>query len=42
MKKLVEGGNVAQFSTPQEFRDLVEREIARWTKVIAAAGIRAG
>ncbi len=41
-KRLVEGGNVAQFSTPQEFRDLVAREIERWTKVIAAAGIRAG
>ena len=41
-KRLVEGGNVAQFSTPQEFRDLVGREIERWTKVIVAAGIRAG
>jgi tripartite-type tricarboxylate transporter receptor subunit TctC len=41
-KKLVEGGNVATTSTPQEFRDLVESEIERWTKVIAAAGIKAG
>jgi tripartite-type tricarboxylate transporter receptor subunit TctC len=41
-KKLVEGGNVASTSTPQEFRDLVEREIERWSKVVAAANIRAG
>ena len=41
-KKLVEGGNVASTSTPQEFRDLVEREIERWSKVVAAANIKAG
>jgi tripartite-type tricarboxylate transporter receptor subunit TctC len=41
-KRLAEGGNIAQFSTPQEFRDLVESEIERWSKVIEAANIRAG
>jgi tripartite-type tricarboxylate transporter receptor subunit TctC len=38
--RLVEGGNVAIPSSPQEYRDRVEREIARWRKVIAAAGIK--
>jgi tripartite-type tricarboxylate transporter receptor subunit TctC len=40
--KLVEGGNVATPSTPEEFRALVAREIEIWSRVIAAAGIRAG
>ena len=40
--KLVEGGNVATPSTPEEFRALVGREIEIWNRVIAAAGIRAG
>jgi tripartite-type tricarboxylate transporter receptor subunit TctC len=38
--RLVEGGNVAIPSTPQEYRNRVEREIARWRKVITAAGIK--
>ncbi len=41
-KKLVEGGNIATPSTPDEFRALVAREIEIWGRVIAAAGIRAG
>ena len=41
-KKLAEGGNVATPSTPEEFRALVAREIEIWSRVIAAAGIRAG
>lgn len=41
-KKLVDGGNVATPSTPQEFRALVGREIEIWRRVIAAAGIKAG
>jgi len=41
-KKLVEGGNIATPSTPEEFRALVGREIEIWSRVIAAAGIRAG
>jgi tripartite-type tricarboxylate transporter receptor subunit TctC len=40
--RLVEGGNIAIPSTPQEYRDRVEREIARWRKVITAAGIKTG
>jgi tripartite-type tricarboxylate transporter receptor subunit TctC len=39
--RLVEGGNVAIPSTPQEYRERVEREVARWRRVIAAAGIKA-
>src|SRR5262245_358096 len=38
--RLADGGNVASPSSPQEFRDRVAREIARWSKVIAAAGIK--
>jgi tripartite-type tricarboxylate transporter receptor subunit TctC len=38
--RLTEAGNVAIPSTPQEYRDRVEREIARWRRVIAAAGIK--
>jgi len=41
-KKLVDGGNVATPSTPQEFRALVGREIDIWSRVIAAAGLKAG
>jgi len=41
-KKLVDGGNVATPSTPDEFRALVAREIKTWSRVIAAAGIKAG
>ena len=38
--RLTDGGNVAIPSTPQEYRERVEREIARWRRVIAAAGIK--
>ena len=38
--RLVEGGNVAIPSTPEDYRARVEREIARWSRVIAAAGIK--
>jgi tripartite-type tricarboxylate transporter receptor subunit TctC len=38
--RLVEGGNIAIPSTPEEYRDRVAREIARWSRVIAAAGIK--
>ena len=41
-KKLAEGGNVATPLSPQEFRDRVAREIKNWSRVIEAAGIRAG
>lgn len=40
--KLADGGNVAMPSTPGEFRALVAREIKTWSRVIAAAGIKAG
>lgn len=40
--RLVEGGNIAIPSTPEEYRERVEREIARWSRVIAAAGIKEG
>ena len=38
--RLVEAGNVAIPSTPEDYRGRVEREIARWSRVIAAAGIK--
>jgi tripartite-type tricarboxylate transporter receptor subunit TctC len=38
--RLVEGGNIAIPSTPEDYRNRVEREIARWSRVIAAAGIK--
>jgi tripartite-type tricarboxylate transporter receptor subunit TctC len=38
--RLVEGGNVAIPSTPEDYRNRVEHEIARWSRVIAAAGIK--
>ena len=41
-KKLVEGGNMATPSTPDEFRALVAHEIRTWSRVVAAAGIKAG
>ena len=40
--KLVDGGNLATPSTPEEFRALVAREIKTWGRVVAAAGIKAG
>ena len=39
-QRLVEGGNVASPSTPDEMRQKVESEIARWTRVIEAGGIK--
>jgi len=39
-KKLADGGNVATPSTPEEMRQKVERDIARWSRVMAQAGIR--
>jgi tripartite-type tricarboxylate transporter receptor subunit TctC len=39
-KRLVEGGNVASPSAPEEMRERVAREMTRWSKVIAAAGIK--
>ena len=33
-------GSVASPSTPQDYRDRVEREIKRWQRVITAAGIK--
>lgn len=41
-KKLAEGGNVATPLSPEDFRDRVAREIKTWSRVVAAAGIRAG
>jgi len=38
--RLTDAGNVAMPSTPQQYRDRVEREIARWRRVITAAGIK--
>jgi tripartite-type tricarboxylate transporter receptor subunit TctC len=40
--KLADGGNLATPSTPDEFRALVAREIKTWSRVVAAAGIKAG
>jgi tripartite-type tricarboxylate transporter receptor subunit TctC len=39
-KRLVEGGNIASSSTPEDMRERVAREMTRWSKVIAAAGIK--
>jgi tripartite-type tricarboxylate transporter receptor subunit TctC len=39
-KRLVEGGNIASPSTPEDMRERVAREMTRWSKVIAAAGIK--
>jgi len=38
--RLSEGGNVASPSSPGEMRQKVESEIARWTRVIEAGGIK--
>jgi tripartite-type tricarboxylate transporter receptor subunit TctC len=40
--KLAEAGNIATPSSPEEYRDRVAREIKTWSRVIAAAGIKAG
>ena len=40
--KLAEAGNIPTPSTPEEYRAHVEREIKTWSRVIAAAGIKAG
>jgi tripartite-type tricarboxylate transporter receptor subunit TctC len=39
-KRLAEGGNVVTPSTPDEMRQKVEGELARWAHVIETAGIR--
>jgi tripartite-type tricarboxylate transporter receptor subunit TctC len=39
-KRLIEGGNVASPSTPEDMRERVAREMTRWSKVITAAGIK--
>ncbi len=39
-QRLLEGGNVASPSTPEEMRQRVESEIARWSRVIETAGIK--
>ena len=39
-KRLVEGGNVATPSTPEEMRAHIASEMARWTRVIDAAGLK--
>jgi tripartite-type tricarboxylate transporter receptor subunit TctC len=40
-KRLVEGGNVASPSTPEEMRAKVASEMAQWRHVIEASGIKA-
>ncbi len=40
--KLAEAGNIATPSSPEEYRDRVALEIKTWSRVIAAAGIKAG
>jgi tripartite-type tricarboxylate transporter receptor subunit TctC len=39
-QRLSEGGNVASPSSPGEMRQKIESEIARWTRVIDAGGIK--
>jgi tripartite-type tricarboxylate transporter receptor subunit TctC len=39
-KRLAEGGNVASPSTPEEMRQKIEGDIARWSRVIDMAGIK--
>jgi tripartite-type tricarboxylate transporter receptor subunit TctC len=39
-QRLVEGGNVATPSTPEEMRQKVAGDMARWRKVIDTAGIK--
>jgi len=40
--KLAEAGNIPTPSTPEAYRAHVAREIKTWSRVIAAAGIKAG
>ena len=40
-KRLAEGGNMASPSTPEEMRQKIEGDIARWRRVIETAGIKA-
>lgn len=40
-KRLAEAGNVASPSTPEEMRQKIEDDIARWSRVIDMAGIKA-
>ena len=40
-QKLVEGGNVASPSTPQDMRERIAGDMTRWRKVIKASGIQA-
>jgi tripartite-type tricarboxylate transporter receptor subunit TctC len=40
-RRLAEGGNVASPSTPEEMRQKIEGDIARWSRVIETAGIKA-
>jgi tripartite-type tricarboxylate transporter receptor subunit TctC len=39
-RRLAEGGNVASPSTPEEMRQKIEGDIARWSRVIETAGIK--
>jgi tripartite-type tricarboxylate transporter receptor subunit TctC len=39
-RRLAEGGNVATPSTPEQMRARIADEMARWSKVIQAAGIK--
>jgi tripartite-type tricarboxylate transporter receptor subunit TctC len=39
-QRLIEGGNVATPSTPEEMRARIAREMARWTRVIEASGLK--
>src|SRR5262249_13016047 len=41
-ERLVDGGNVASPSTPEEMRAKVASEMAQWRYVIEASGIKAG
>jgi tripartite-type tricarboxylate transporter receptor subunit TctC len=41
-QRLAEGGNVATPSTPDGMRDRVAGDIARWSRVMAQAGIKTG
>ena len=39
-QRLVEGGNIATPSTPEEMRARIASEMARWARVIDAAGLK--
>jgi tripartite-type tricarboxylate transporter receptor subunit TctC len=39
-QRLLEGGNVAAPSTPEEMKRRIETDMARWTRVIEAGGIK--